>query len=220
MGKYKSILYTPLLKNNPVAVQVLGICSALAVTTKIETALAMAVAVTTVIAFSNLSVSLIREHIPGSIRIIIEMTIIASLVIIVDQFLQAYAYQTSKQMSVFVGLIITNCIVLGRAEAVALKSPPATSFVDGIGNGLGYSPMLIAVAFFRELLGAGKLFGVEILATVQNGRWYQPNGLKLLPPSAFFVIGLVIWALSAYKTDQVEEPEFKIAANSRSQEAL
>ena len=180
----------------------------------------MAVAVTTVIAFSNLSVSLIREHIPGSIRIIIEMTIIASLVIIVDQFLQAYAYQTSKQMSVFVGLIITNCIVLGRAEAVALKSPPATSFVDGIGNGLGYCAMLIVVAFFRELLGAGKLFGVEILATVQNGGWYQPNGLMLLPPSAFFVIGLVIWALRAYKTDQVEEPEFKIAANSRSQEAL
>jgi Na+-transporting NADH:ubiquinone oxidoreductase subunit D len=201
MGKYKNILYAPFFEKNPVAVQVLGICSALAVTTKIETALAMAFAVTTVIAFSNLSVSIIRDHIPGSIRIIIEMTIIASLVIIVDQFLKAYAYQTSKQMSVFVGLIITNCIVLGRAEAVALKNPPATSFVDGIGNGLGYSIMLLSVAFFRELLGSGTLLGFTVLPLITEGGWYMPNGLFLLAPSGFIIVGLLIWALRTWKPE-------------------
>jgi Na+-transporting NADH:ubiquinone oxidoreductase subunit D len=201
MGKYKNILYAPLFEKNPVAIQVLGICSALAVTTKLETALAMAFAVTTVIAFSNLSVSLIRVHIPGSIRIIVEMAIIASLVIIVDQFLKAYAYQTSKQMSVFVGLIITNCIVLGRAEAVALKNPPAISFVDGIGNGLGYSIMLLAVAFFRELLGSGKLLGFTVLPLNTEGGWYLPNGLFLLAPSGFIIVGLLIWALRTWKPE-------------------
>lgn len=201
MGKYKNILSAPLFEKNPVAVQVLGICSALAVTTKLETALAMAFAVTTVIAFSNLSLSLIRNHIPGSIRIIVEMTIIASLVIVVDQFLKAYAYQTSKQMSVFVGLIITNCIVLGRAEAVALKNPPATSFVDGIGNGLGYSIMLLSVAFFRELLGSGTLLGFTVLPLITEGGWYMPNGLFLLAPSGFIIVGLLIWALKTWKPE-------------------
>jgi len=201
MGKYKNILYAPFFEKNPVAVQVLGICSALAVTTKIETALAMAFAVTAVIAFSNLSVSIIRDHIPGSIRIIVEMTIIASLVIIVDQFLKAYAYQTSKQMSVFVGLIITNCIVLGRAEAVALKNPPATSFVDGIGNGLGYSIMLLSVAFFRELLGSGTLLGYTVFPLITEGGWYMPNGLFLLAPSGFIIVGLLIWALRTWKPE-------------------
>ena len=201
MGKYKNILSAPLFEKNPVAVQVLDICSALAVTTKLETALAMAFAVTTVIAFSNLSLSLIRNHIPGSIRIIVEMTIIASLVIVVDQFLKAYAYQTSKQMSVFVGLIITNCIVLGRAEAVALKNPPATSFVDGIGNGLGYSIMLLSVAFFRELLGSGTLLGFTVLPLITEGGWYMPNGLFLLAPSGFIIVGLLIWALKTWKPE-------------------
>jgi len=179
----------------------------------------MAIALTLVTAFSNFFIAIIRNHIPSSIRIIVQMIVIASLVIVVDQVLKAFAFEISKQLSVFVGLIITNCIVMGRAEAFAMKNPPGISFIDGIGNGLGYSAMLLIVAFFRELLGAGKLFGVEIFQTVQNGGWYQPNGLMLLPPSAFFVIGLVIWALRAWKTDQVEAPEFKIAANSRAQEA-
>ncbi|RBP85864.1 NADH:ubiquinone reductase (Na(+)-transporting) subunit D [Marinomonas rhizomae] len=220
MSDVKSVLFGPILSNNPIALQILGICSALAVTSSLSVSLVMAIALTLVTAFSNFFIAIIRNHIPNSIRIIVQMIIIASLVIVVDQVLKAFAYEISKQLSVFVGLIITNCIVMGRAEAFAMKNGPGMSFLDGIGNGLGYSAMLIVVAFFRELLGAGKLFGVEIFATVQNGGWYQPNGLMLLPPSAFFVIGLVIWALRAYKTEQVEEPEFKIAANSRSQEAL
>ncbi|QUX95417.1 NADH:ubiquinone reductase (Na(+)-transporting) subunit D [Marinomonas sp. CT5] len=220
MSDVKKVLFGPILANNPIALQILGICSALAVTSSLKVSLVMAIALTMVTAFSNFFIAIIRNHIPNSIRIIVQMIIIASLVIVVDQVLKAFAYEISKQLSVFVGLIITNCIVMGRAEAFAMKNGPAMSFVDGIGNGLGYSAMLIVVAFFRELLGAGKLFGVEIFATVQNGGWYQPNGLMLLPPSAFFVIGLVIWALRAYKKEQVEEPEFKIAANSRSQEAL
>ncbi|MGO2353881.1 MAG: NADH:ubiquinone reductase (Na(+)-transporting) subunit D [Marinomonas foliarum] len=220
MSDVKKVLFGPILANNPIALQILGICSALAVTSSLSVSLVMAIALTLVTAFSGFFIAIIRNHIPNSIRIIVQMIIIASLVIVVDQVLKAFAYEISKQLSVFVGLIITNCIVMGRAEAFAMKNGPVMSFVDGIGNGLGYSAMLIIVAFFRELLGAGKLFGVEILATVQNGGWYQPNGLMLLPPSAFFVIGLVIWALRSYKKEQVEEPEFKIAANSRSQEAL
>ncbi|MBR7889180.1 NADH:ubiquinone reductase (Na(+)-transporting) subunit D [Marinomonas sp. A79] len=220
MSDVKKVLFGPILANNPIALQILGICSALAVTSSLKVSLVMAIALTLVTAFSNFFIAIIRNHIPNSIRIIVQMIIIASLVIVVDQILKAFAFEISKQLSVFVGLIITNCIVMGRAEAFAMKNGPAMSFVDGIGNGLGYSAMLIIVAFFRELLGAGKLFGVEILATVQNGGWYQPNGLMLLPPSAFFVIGLVIWALRSYKKEQVEEPDFKIAANSRSQEAL
>lgn len=204
MGKYKKTVSIPLFESNPIGVQILGICSALAVTTKMETALVMTVAVIFVIALSSLSVSIIRNQIPGSIRIIVEMAIIASLVIIVDQILKAYAYQTSKQLSVFVGLIITNCIVLGRAEAVALKNPPVISFLDGIGNGLGYGLMLLAVAFCRELLGSGKLLGITILKLQTEGGWYLPNGLFLLAPSGFFLVGLLIWALRTWKEELTE----------------
>ena len=200
----------PLVDNNPITLQVLGVCSALAVTTNIMTALIMSVALTVVTAFSSAAISSIRNHIPSSIRIIVQMTIIASLVIVVDQLLKAFAFEASKQLSVFVGLIITNCIVLGRAEAYAMKNPPWMSFLDGIGNGLGYSLILIVVAFFRELLGTGKLMGHQVLTTVSEGGWYVPNGLMLLPPSAFFVIGLLIWAIRAWKKDQVEAPDYQI----------
>lgn len=202
---YKDLLLAPIAKNNPIALQILGICSALAVTTKLETAFVMAIAVTLVTGLSNLFVSLIRNYIPNSIRIIVQLAIIASLVIVVDQILKAYAYGLSKQLSVFVGLIITNCIVMGRAEAFAMKSPPVESFVDGIGNGLGYGSMLIIVAFFRELIGSGKLFGMMIFETIQNGGWYQANGLFLLAPSAFFIIGFVIWGLRTWKPEQQEK---------------
>ena len=205
MSKARDVLLDPLFNKNPIGLQILGICSALAVTSKLETVIVMALAVVFVIAGSNVSVSLIRNQIPGSIRIIVEITIIATLVIIVDQFLKAYAFGISKQLSVFVGLIITNCIVLGRAEAFAMKNPPGLSFLDGIGNGLGYSIVLLIVAFFRELLGAGKLLGFTILPSTNEGGWYLPNGLMLLPPSAFFIIGLLIWALRSWKTDQIEE---------------
>lgn len=201
----KDLLLAPIAKNNPIALQILGICSALAVTTKLETAFVMAIAVTLVTGLSNFFVSLIRHYIPNSIRIIVQLAIIASLVIVVDQVLKAYAYGLSKQLSVFVGLIITNCIVMGRAEAFAMKSPPLESFVDGIGNGLGYGAMLIIVAFFRELIGSGKLFGITILETIQNGGSYQANGLFLLAPSAFFIIGFVIWGLRTWKPEQQEK---------------
>jgi len=205
MSRAKDVFLDPLFNKNPIGLQILGICSALAVTSKLETVIVMSLAVTFVIAGSNVSVSLIRKQIPGSIRIIAEITIIATLVIIVDQFLKAYAFGISKQLSVFVGLIITNCIVLGRAEGFAMKNPPGLSFLDGVGNGLGYSIVLIIVAFCRELFGAGKLLGFSILPTTSEGGWYLPNGLMLLPPSAFFIIGLLIWALRTWKTDQVEE---------------
>ena len=205
MSKARDVLFDPLFNKNPIGLQILGICSALAVTSKLETVVVMSLAVTFVVASSNFSVSLIRQQIPDSIRIIVEITIIATLVIIVDQFLKAYAFGVSKQLSVFVGLIITNCIVLGRAEAFAMKNPPLLSFVDGIGNGLGYSLVLLIVAFFRELLGAGKLLGFTLLPSVNDGGWYLPNGLMLLPPSAFFIIGLLIWVLRSWKTDQIEE---------------
>ena len=178
----------------------------------------MCLALTTVNAFSNLFVSLIREHIPNSIRIIVQMTIIASLVIVVDQVLKAVAYDISKQLSVFVGLIITNCIVMGRAEAFAMKNPPLASFYDGVGNGLGYSAILMIVAFFRELFGAGKLWDYQVFPVSTEGGWYVANGMMLMPPSAFFLIGLLIWALRVWKTDQVEKPSFKITANSRKAE--
>nr|HQV21948.1 NADH:ubiquinone reductase (Na(+)-transporting) subunit D [Agitococcus sp.] len=186
----KEILLGPILNTNPVIFQVLGICSALAVTSNLNTAVAMSIGLTFVTAFANLFISMIRNVIPSSIRIIVQMVIVATLVIIVDQLLQAFAPAIAKQMSVFVGLIITNCIVMGRLEAFAMKNPPAISFIDGLGNGLGYSALLLLIAFFRELLGAGSLFGVTILQTVNNGGWYIPNGLLLLPPSAFFLIGL------------------------------
>lgn len=200
----KGLLLSPIVDNNPIALQILGICSALAVTTKLETAIVMGIAVIFVTAFSSLFISIIRNFIPNSVRIIVQMAIIASLVIVVDQILRAYAYDISKQLSVFVGLIITNCIVMGRAEAFAMKEPPLDSFLDGIGNGLGYGTILIIVAFIRELLGSGKLFGITIFETINNGGWYQPNGLFLLAPSAFFIIGFVIWLLRTYKPGQVE----------------
>lgn len=201
----KKLLLSPIADNNPIALQILGICSALAVTTKLETAIVMSISVSFVTAFSSFFISLIRNYIPNSIRIIVQMAIIASLVILVDQILRAYAYSLSKQLSVFVGLIITNCIVMGRAEAFAMKSKPIESFVDGIGNGLGYGAILISVAFLRELIGSGKLFGITILKTIQDGGWYQTNGLFLLAPSAFFIIGFIIWGIRTWKPEQVEK---------------
>jgi len=214
VSQVKEVLTQPLLLNNPIAVQILGVCSALAVTTSLNVTLVMCIALTSVTAFSNFFVSIIRNHIPGNIRIIVQMTIIASLVIVVDQVLKAYAYDISKQLSVFVGLIITNCIVMGRAEAYAMKNPPVMSFLDGIGNGLGYSVVLIFVAVIRELLGSGSLFGFEILPLVTNGGWYYSNGLLLLPPSAFFLIGLFIWASRTLIPSQVEAADFKIQPNT------
>lgn len=215
MAKTKDTLISPILDNNPIALQILGICSALAVTSSLKVTLVMAVSVTLVTACSNFAVSLIRHYMPSSIRIICQMVIIASLVIVVDQVLKAVAYEISKQLSVFVGLIITNCIVMGRAEAFAMKNPPIPSFLDGIGNGLGYSFVLLCVAIPRELFGSGKLLGFEILPLVTEGGWYVPNGMLLLPPSAFFLIGFFIWALRASKKDQVEISEFKITTNTK-----
>ena len=203
----KKSLLSPVLDNNPIALQVLGVCSALAVTTKLETAFVMTIAVALVTAFSNFFVSSIRNHIPNSVRIIVQMAIIASLVIVVDEVLRAYFYDISKQLSVFVGLIITNCIVMGRAEAFAMKSAPIPSFIDGIANVLGYGFVLLTVGFFRELLGSGKLFGMEVLPLAKNGGWYEPNGLMLLAPSAFFLIGFLIWVIRAFKPEQVEAKE-------------
>ena len=206
----KNNVIDPIIDNNPITLQVLGICSALAVTTNMTAALIRCIALTSVTAFSGAIISSIRHHIPSSIRIIVQMTVIASLVIIVDQLLKAYAYEASKQLSVFVGLIITNCIVLGRAEAYAMKNSPGMSFLDGLGNGLGYSVVLLVVAFFRELFGAGKLFGHTIIPVANEGGWYVPNGLMLLPPSAFFIIGLMIWAIRSWKPQQVEAPDYQI----------
>ena len=220
MSKTKDILLEPIASNNPIALQILGICSALAVTTSMKVAFVMCLALTTVSAFSNLFVSSIRHHIPNSIRIIVQMTIIASLVIMVDQVLKAVAYDISKQLSVFVGLIITNCIVMGRCEAFAMKNPPLPSFYDGIGNGLGYSVILMLLAFIRELFGAGKIWGIQVLPVSTEGGWYVANGMMLMPPSAFFLIGLFIWALRVWKTEQVEQPDFKITANSRKSEVV
>jgi Na+-transporting NADH:ubiquinone oxidoreductase subunit D len=205
MGKARDTLLGPIFDENPIALQILGICSALAVTTKLDTAVTMCLAVIFVTTMSNGAVSLIRKYIPTNIRIIVQMTIIASLVIIVDQFLQAYAFGLSKQLSVFVGLIITNCIVMGRTEAFAMKEGVGMSLLDGIGNGLGYSIILLVVGVLRELFGSGNLFGFEIMSLVNVGGWYVPNGLMLLPPSAFFIIGGFIWVLRSFKTDQVEE---------------
>ena len=219
MAAAKDVLTHPVAKNNPIALQILGVCSALAVTSNLNTAMVMTMAVIAVTAFSNLFVSLIREHIPSNIRIICQMTIIASLVIVVDQILKAFAYDVSKQLSVFVGLIITNCIVMGRAEAFAMQNPPGISFMDGIGNGLGYGVVLIFVGFFRELLGAGSLFGIEILPLINNGGWYQANGLLLLPPSAFFLIGIFIWIIRTWDPSQVEAPEFEMAPNTKKEAA-
>ena len=205
MSKPKEVLLDPLFNNNPIGLQVLGICSALAVTTQMATALVMSVAVVAVTALSNLSISVIRNHVPPSIRIIVQLTIIASLVIITDQVLKAFVFDISKQLSVFVGLIITNCIVMGRAEAFAMQNPPGISAIDGIGNGLGYGVVLMLVALFRELFGSGKIFGMTILSPVTEGGWYVTNGLMVLAPAAFFLIGAFIWAVRSWKPEQTEE---------------
>jgi Na+-transporting NADH:ubiquinone oxidoreductase subunit D len=210
MAETKKIILDPVVDNNPVMLQVLGICSALAVTTSLLPALLMCIAMTSVAALSGAAISTIRNRIPNNIRIIVQITIIASFVIVVDQLLKAYAFETSKQLSVFVGLIITNCIILGRAEAFAMSNAPGLSFLDGIGNGLGYSVVLLAVATLRELFGAGSLFGAEILPLTSNGGWYEANGLMLLPPSAFFIIGLLIWVVRSFRPKQVEKPEYQI----------
>ena len=210
MTEARKVLIDPLVDNNPVTLQVLGICSALAVTTSLIPALLMCVALISVATLANGTISSIRRHVPNNIRIIVQMTIIASFVILVDQLLRAYAYETSKQLSVFVGLIITNCIVLGRAEAFAMKNNVRLSLLDGLGNGLGYSLILIIVATFRELFGAGTLAGYTILPLVSDGGWYPANGLMLLPPSAFFIIGLLIWAVRTWKTKQVEHADYQI----------
>ncbi len=213
----RQVLFEPVIDNNPITLQVLGICSALAVTTQLSTSLVMCLAVIVVLAVANVSVSIIRNHMPTNIRIIIQMTIIASLVILVDEVLKAYAYEISKQLSVFVGLIITNCIVLGRAEAFASSNKPWPSLLDGIGHGLGYSVILLAVAVLREFFGSGKLFGLEVLPLVTEGGWYNPNGLMLLAPSAFFLIGLIIWAIRAWKPAQAEKREYQIKVVHRTE---
>jgi Na+-transporting NADH:ubiquinone oxidoreductase subunit D len=210
MSEARKVLIDPLVDSNPVTLQVLGICSALAVTTSLMPSLLMCVALTSVAALSNAAISSIRHRIPNNIRIIVFMTIIASLVILTDQLLRAYAFETSKQLSVFVGLIITNCIVLGRAEAFAMKNGVYLSFLDGLGNGLGYSAILIIVASLRELLGAGTLLGYPILPLTSEGGWYEANGMMLLPPSAFFIIGLLIWVVRSWKKEQVEPADYQI----------
>lgn len=216
----KEVLFNPVFANNPIGLQILGICSALAVTSNLNTALVMSVALTLVTAFSNLFISMIRQQIPSSIRMIVQMVIIASLVILVDQVLRAYAFNTAKQLSVFVGLIITNCIVMGRAEGFAMQNPPLLSFLDGIGNGLGYSAMLLLLGVIRELFGAGKLFGIDIIPLAKDGGWYVPNGLLLLPPSAFFLIGLIIWILRQWKKNQVEPAVFTLAPQVSDKEGI
>lgn len=207
MAKSRDVLLDPLFNNNPIALQVLGICSALAVTTKMETTAVMAAAVVFVLTFSNLFVSVLRNLIPTNVRIIVQLTIIASLVIVVDQVLKAYLFDISRQLSVFVGLIITNCIIMGRAEAFAMQNEPRASVLDGLGNGFGYGLLLLFVGAAREVLGAGAFFGRTVLASPADGGWYTPNGLMVLAPGAFFIIGLLIWALRTWKTDQVEAEE-------------
>ena len=204
MAKTRDVLIDPLFNNNPIALQVLGICSALAVTTNMDTALVMSVAVVAVTMSSNFFVSALRHQIPTNIRIIVQLTIIASLVIVVDQILKAYFFEISKQLTVFVGLIITNCIIMGRAEAYAMQNPPTASLVDGFGNGLGYGAILMVTAFVRELFGSGTVLGVSVFPLAAEGGWYTPNGLMVLSPGAFFIIGFLIWILRVWKPEQVE----------------
>ena len=214
MSKTREVLLNPIFNDNPIALQILGICSALAVTSNLYVTLIMCVALTSVVSLSNLFVSIIRHHIPTNVRMIIQMTIVASLVILVDELLKAYDYESSKTLSVFVGLIITNCIVMGRAEGFAMQNSPWPSFLDGLGNGIGYSLILIIVATIREFFGSGSFFGYEILVLVQNGGWYPGNNFALLPLSSFFIIGVFIWLLRSWKTGQIEEPEYRIARNN------
>ena len=213
----RKALFEPLVVNNPIIVQILGICSALAITSKLAPAVIMSIALTAVVACSNAAISAIRRHIPNSIRIIVQMTIIASLVIVVDQVLRAYAPEISKQLSVFVGLIITNCIVLGRAEAYAMKNPVWPSFLDGHGQGLGYSLILVALGAFRELFGFGTLWGHPILPLVSEGGWYRPNSLLPLAPSAFFLVALIIWGVRTWKRDQQEPADYRIQVVHRTE---
>ena len=215
MADTKSILTTPIFNNNPIALQILGICSALAVTTSVKNALVMCIALTLVTAFSSFFFFFFRNKIPSSIRIIVQMVVIASLVIVVDQILKAVAYDTAKSLGAFIGLIITNCIVMGRAEAYAMSNPPIPSFLDGIGNGLGYSAVLLFVASIREIVGNGSWFDIQILQKATEGGWYVPNGLLLLPPSSFFVIALFIAIVRFWKPEQQEPAEFTIAKNSK-----
>lgn len=215
----KFLVWNPIFDNNPITLQILGICSALAVTSGLETSIIMAIGLTFTTAFSNLFISLLRNQIPSSIRMIVQVVIIASLVIVVDQILKAYAFEASKTLSVFVGLIITNCIVMGRAEAFAMQNPPIPSFFDGVGHGLGYGVLLVMLGVVRELFGSGTLLGYSILPVVNDGGWYLPNGMLLLPPSAFFLIGLFIWALRTWKPEQNEAPDFVMAPQSKSMEA-
>jgi len=211
MSKAREVLLNPIFNDNPIALQILGLCSALAITSNLYVTLIMCVALTSVVSLSNLFVSLIRNHIPTNVRMIIQMTIVASLVILVDELLKAYDYESSKTLTVFVGLIITNCIVMGRAEAFAMQNSPWPSFLDGLGNGIGYSLILIIVATVREFFGSGSLLGFEILPLVQNGGWYIGNNFARLSSSSLFIIGLFIWVLRTWKTDQIEEPEFRVA---------
>jgi Na+-transporting NADH:ubiquinone oxidoreductase subunit D len=213
----QKILFTPVIDNNPITLQVLGVCSALAVTVKLAPSLIMCIALTFVLTCASAAISLIRHHIPTNIRIIVQITIIASLVIVVDQALKAFAWELSKQLSVFVGLIITNCIVLGRAEAFALRNPVKDSVLDALGHAMGYSLILILVATLRELFGSGTLLGRQVLPLVRDGGWYEPNGLMLLAPSAFFIIGLLIWAVRTWKPAQVEQAEYRIRAVQHSE---
>tara|TARA_R110002124_G_scaffold9586_13_gene49283 strand:+ start:768 stop:1427 length:660 start_codon:yes stop_codon:yes gene_type:complete len=203
-------LTDPLVENNPVTVHILGICSALAVTTAMSTALTMSIALTVVLTVAAGIISLIRTHIPGAIRLIVQITIIAALVIVADQLLRAFAYEMSQRLTVFVSLIATNCIVLGRTEAFALHHPPGPSMLDALGNGLGYSAVLLIVAFIRELLGSGSLFGIYLLPLVADGGWYQPLRLMLLAPSAFIILGLLIWAIRSLHPHLAEPREFTL----------
>ena len=213
----KKALFEPIVDNNPVILQVLGICSALAVTSRLLPSLIMSLALTAVTALACMAISMVRKAVPGNVRIIVQMTIIASLVIVVDQLLRAYLPEVSRQLSVFVGLIITNCIVLGRAEAFSMKNGPWLSFLDGLGHGLGYSAILIIVATVRELLGTGSLLGLQLLPLKSAGGWYEPNGLLVLAPSAFFLVAAVIWAVRAWKPAQNEKPEFQIRVVHRTE---
>ena len=215
----REVLLDPLIDKNPVTLQILGICSALAITNALHSAIVMMLSVTVVLAFSNMAISLVRHHLPGSVRIIIQITIIASAVIVVDELLKAYLPETARTLSVFVGLIVTNCIVLGRAEAFATQNSVGMSILDGIGNGLGYGLVLIIIATIRELLGAGSLMGVNILPLVKDGGWYIPNEMLLLPPSAFFIIGFLIWAIRSWKSEQVEQPDYSPVPNQASDQA-
>ena len=202
---YKELLLRSVFKRNPIGLLVLGICSALAVTGQMSTAFVMSVCVTIVVAFSSLTISIVRFQIPSTVRIGIQIMVIATLVIIVDQFLKAFYFELSKQLSIFVGLIITNCIVMGRAEGYAMSNPPIASFIDGIGNGLGYGFILMSVAFVRELFGSGSIFGFEVFTLATDGGWYIPNGMLVLPASAFFLIAVIIWILRAIDPEQQEK---------------